>query len=53
MKIKCIILGQLVGKKLIDMHVTNNTVQFVCFVFRNATQYADCSVSMADEDDGS
>jgi hypothetical protein len=45
--------GQLVGMKLIDTHGTNNIVKFVCCAFRNASRYADGSVSMADEDDES
>jgi hypothetical protein len=51
--IKCIVLDQLVDKKLIVMHGTNSKVKFVCGSFINVSQYADGSVSMADEDEGS
>ena len=46
-------LGQLLDKKLIDKQGTNNIVKLVCGAFRNAIQYADGSVWIADEDDGS
>jgi len=47
------VLGQLLGKKLIDKHGTNNTVKLVCGAFRNAIQYAGGSVCIADDDNGS
>ena len=46
-------LGQLVGKNLIERHGTNNIVKFICFAFRYASQNADGILSMGDEDNGS